>query len=87
MKTKNLLIIFTIFIFGCNQPKDENYLGYVEKLPKGEYTIYNYGSRHMVKCVRTDGKYYMLNDTDFKINGIKGHDAHEYHNPAKIFIK
>ena len=41
----------------------------------------------MVRCIRKDGKYYMLNDSDFKVNGIAGHDAHQYQNKTKILIK
>ena len=83
--TITILLIFVLF--SCARPKDDNYLGYVEVLPKGEYIIYNYGSRHIVRCDRTDGKYYSLNDANFNLNGIPGYDAHQYHNKTKIIIK
>ena len=38
---KILIFLFLIFI-GCAGKKDNNYMGYVEKLPPGEYIIYNY---------------------------------------------
>lgn len=63
-------------------------MGTVKYLPKGEYVIWNTGSRHIVKCinVKTD-KYYFLNDAHFSLNGIPGHDAHEYREKTKIVIK
>ena len=89
MKNKfKILIIFLLFnLIGCSQPKDDKYLGYVNKLPKGEYIIYNYGSRHIVKCVKPDGTYYCLNDGNFELNGIPGRDAHEYHEKTRLVIK
>jgi hypothetical protein len=82
-----LLIIVTFLFTACAGKPDPNYLGYVEKLPKGEYVIYNYGSRHIVRCERTDGKYYSLNDGNFSKNGIPGYDAHQYRNKTKVIIK
>ena len=61
-------------------------MGRVEVLPKGEYVIWNTGSRHIVKCLRNDGKYYWLNDNDFERNNISGHDAHQYRDKTKIII-
>ncbi len=86
---RRAIIVFILFSFfiSCAGEKDPNYLGYVEKLPPGEYIICNYGSRHMVKCVNKYGKWYMLNDADFEINGIPGYDAHQYRNETKIIIK
>lgn len=81
------ILLLALFISCVKNEPDINYLGYVDKLPKGEYTIYNYGSRHIVKCDRHDGKYYYLNDVNFDLNNIKGHDAHEYINPTKIVIQ
>lgn len=86
-KQIKILIILVILLMSCGAPDDPNYLGYVEYLAKGEYIIYNYGSRHMVKCIRPDGKYYMLNDSDFEQNGIQGYDAHQYREKTKIIIK
>ena len=71
----------------CSTKSDPNCLGVVEKLPKGDYIIYNYGSRHIVKCEKSDGKYYYLNDYYFKQNGISGYDAHQYREKTKITIK
>lgn len=84
-----ILVIITICIIlsGCGSPKDPNYLGYIQQLPKGEYVIYNHGSRHIVRCVKPNGEYYLLNDNSFKRNGIPGHDAHQYRNKTKIIIK
>lgn len=73
-------------MFCCAEP-DPNDLGVVENLPKGEYVIWNYGSRHLVKCLRPDGKYYYLNDNDFSRNGISGYDAHQYHDKTRVLIK
>jgi len=93
---KNLITPLFIFIFSfglmvatvnCAGPKDENDMGIVERLPKGNYTIWNYGSRHMVKCLREDGKYYLLNDWHFKQNGIEGYDAHQYVYKTQITIE
>ena len=90
-KTFALLFLFSLSIViamvNCNGPKDINDMGSIEKLPKGNYTIWNSGSRHVVKCVKDDGKIYWLNDCDFKINGIDGYDAHQYINKTKITIK
>lgn len=66
---------------------NDNYLGYVKELPKGTYMIKNQGSRHIVRCYREDGKYYNLNDANFKINGISGYDAHQYRELTKIIVK
>lgn len=74
-----------LFMVGCVEP-DPNNLGRVERLPSGEYVIWNYGSRHIVKCLRSDGKYYYLNDNDFWKNGISGHDAHQYREKTRIVI-
>ena len=63
---------------GCNQRRNPNDLGVVKILPKGEYIIWNTGSRHIVKCLRPDGKYYWLNENYFSVNGISGRDAHKY---------
>lgn len=84
---KNTLLILILVLCGCSSPKDDNYLGLVEKLPVGEYVIYNWGSRHMVRCIRPDGKYYMLNDHHFRANGIAGYDAHQYQDKTRIKIK
>lgn len=90
---KKIFYLIFVILLGCAAPqeKDEQgnpmYLGYVEKLPKGEYVIYNWGSRHIVRCERPDGKYYTLNDADFKLNNISGYDAHQYQNKTKIIIK
>lgn len=81
-------ILFSLLIImSCNMPHDPNNLGTVEILPKGEYIIYNIGSRHTVKCIRPDGKYYWLNDANFSINNIPGYDAHQYIDKTKITIK
>ena len=80
-------IIIVMILFSCNSSKSPNDLGRVEVLPKGEYVIWNTGSRHIVKCLRNDGKYYWLNDNDFKQNHISGHDAHQYRYKTKIIIK
>lgn len=78
------LIIFLLFSISCgNSYKDPKHLGYVERVPKGLYIIVNYGSRHVVKCIRPDGKYYTLNDAYFSINNIPGYDAHQYRPPGK----
>lgn len=87
MKKLHLIILLVITLCSCNAPKDNNYLGNVEKLPAGKYTIKNWGSRHIVRCERPDGKYYTLNDSDFDINNIDGYDAHQYHEPTRIVIK
>lgn len=84
---KYVLIFISLVILSCGRNQDPNDLGIVEILPSGEYTIWNYGSRHLVKCLRPDGKYYYLNDNDFEKNGIDGHDAHQYHDKTKIIIK
>ena len=82
-----LIILLVLSITNCANKKDNKYLGYVNKLLKGEYIIYNYGSRHIVKCVKPDGTYYCLNDGNFELNGIPGRDAHKYHEKTKIIIK
>ena len=79
--------ISLLLLIGCNDEKDKNNLGTVEKLPPGEYVIYNYGSRHIVKCLKSNGEYYYLNDSNFELNGINGYDAHEYREKTKIVIK
>lgn len=85
---RKLILILGLILMSCGGPQDDaNKLGLVERLPKGTYIIYNYGSRHIVKCVRPDGKYYYLNDSDFEINGIDGYDANQYHEKTKIIIK
>ena len=80
-------IIIVMILFSCNSSKSPNDLGRVEFLPKGEYVIWNKGSRHIVKCLRNDGKYYWLNDGHFERNNISGHDAHQYRDRTKIVIK
>jgi len=80
-------IIIVMILFSCNSSKSPNDLGRAEVLPKGEYVIWNTGSRHIVKCLRNDGKYYWLNDNDFERNNISGHDAHQYRYKTKIIIK
>jgi hypothetical protein len=84
---KKLIFLLLIFIIGCGSPKDPNNLGLVERLPKGEYVIWNYGSRHIVKCENNQGKFYYLNDAHFSQNGINGYDAHQYREKTKITIK
>lgn len=84
---KLFLFISLIVLLGCAGPKDPNDLGLVERLPKGEYVIWNTGSRHMVKCQNTEGKSYWLNDAHFEENGIPGYDAHQYREKTKIIIK
>ncbi len=85
---KNYWIFLVLIIFACQTRKpDPNYLGYIQELPIGEYVIYNYGSRHIVRCERKDGRYYCLNDANFPLNGIAGRDAHEYRNKTKIRIE
>lgn len=80
-------ILFFVLLCGCAGKKDPNYLGHIRKLPPGEYIIYSYGSRHIVKCVKSDGKWYSLNDADFEENNIPGYDAHQYLEETKITIK
>lgn len=88
MKTlKYIFTLYTLFFLSCNVQKDKNDLGLVTYLPKGEYIIYNTGSRHIVKCLKPDGKYYWLNDVNFRINNIPGYDAHQYHDRTKIIIR
>jgi hypothetical protein len=84
---RKLIFFLFVFIIGCNSPKDPNDLGLVERLPKGEYIIWNTGSRHIVKCVNKEGKSYWLNDAHFDENGIPGYDAHQYREKTKIVIK
>lgn len=86
MKIKSIIIIL-LFCYSCNSKPDPNYLGYVHILPKGEYTIKQGGSRHIVRCTTKEGKYYLLNDSYFEENGIEGRDAHEYPNPTEITIE
>lgn len=83
----SIYILIISFITSCNGPQDPNDMGSVMYLPKGEYIIWNSGSRHVVKCVKSDGKVYWLNDHDFWKNGIEGYDAHQYHDKTKITIK
>lgn len=83
---RNVLFLILI-LFGCSNTKDPNDMGLVDRLPRGEYVIWNIGSRHIVKCIRADGKYYWVNDADFDINGIPGRDAHEYHEKTTIIIR
>jgi hypothetical protein len=82
-----LFFIIAIVLASCAGPHDPNDLGTVTYLPKGEYIIWNTGSRHMVKCQRPDGKCYWLNDSNFDINGIPARDAHEFRNKTRITIK
>jgi hypothetical protein len=86
---KRLLLIATILIglVSCAQERSPYDKGSVEYLPSGEYIIWNTGSRHIVKCVDTNGYYYWLNDGYFQQNGIPGYDAHEYHEKTRITIK
>ena len=84
---KYLLFFAIIILTSCASPKDPNDLGYVDRLPKGEYVIWNYGSRHIVKCQNLEGKFYFLNDGNFDENGIPGYDAHQYRNKTKVTIK
>jgi hypothetical protein len=91
LKTFAIVFIFSLGIMitsvNCNGTRDKNDMGIVEKLPKGNYTIWNTGSRHIVKCAKDDGKVYWLNDADFKQNGIDGYDAHQYHDKTQITIE
>ncbi len=80
-------VILFLLLFSCNTSVDTNNLGTVTKLPPGEYLIWNTGSRHIVKCLKTNKEYYYLNDVHFKINGIPGYDAHQYTDITKIIIK
>lgn len=82
------IVILLFLITACNhRPDDPNDKGLVERLPKGKYVIWNYGSRHIVKCLREDGTYYWLNDADFDKNGISGYDAHQYTDKTNIVIE
>lgn len=83
------LCMLTVMVstVNCNAPKYKNDMGTVERLPNGNYTIWNIGSRHMVKCLKDDGKVYWLNDANFNQNGIDGYDAHQYINKTQITIK
>jgi hypothetical protein len=82
-----IISIITLSIFACGpKQNDPNDMGNVEYLPKGDYIIQNTGSRHMVRCVKSDGKIYWLNDAYFKQNGIPAKDAHQFHNKTKITI-
>ena len=91
IKTFAIVFLFSlgmmVTLVNCNAPKDKNDMGIVETLPKGNYIIWNTGSRHIVKCVKDDGKVYWLNDADFQKNGIDGYDAHQYTNKTKITIE
>ena len=84
---KQILIVLVILILSCNSQKSPNDLGLITHLPKGQYIIWNTGSRHIVKCLRPDGKFYWLNDANFDENNIDGYDAHKYYNKTKIIIK
>ena len=84
---KLFYILLGITLANCNSPKDKNDRGCVERLPKGNYTIWNTGSRHIVKCLKDDGTIYWLNDADFNQNGIDGYDAHQYHDKTQITIQ
>lgn len=87
---KKLLFICLFFsLTSCldTKPDDPNNLGLVTKLPKGEYVIWNYGSRHIVKCETSDGKFYYLNDVHFRENGIDARDAHEFHYKTTVKIR
>lgn len=86
MKKIILLIALFINLVSCNSEPNPNYLGRVDILPKGAYTLQNSGSRHMVKCVREDGKYYYLCDTRFKENGINAWDASQFYNLTYVMI-
>lgn len=91
IKTFAIVFLFSlgmmVTLVNCNAPKDKNDMGQVETLPKGNYIIWNTGSRHIVKCVKDDGKVYWLNDADFQKNGIDGYDAHDYRDKTKITIE
>lgn len=82
-----LSILLAITLASCNSEPNPNYLGRVDILPKGGYTLQNSGSRHMVKCTREDGKYYYLCDTRFKENGINAWDASQFLKPTYIMIE
>lgn len=84
---KKILLIAILLFISCNQPKDKRDLGLVKQLPKGKYIIWNTGSRHIIKCLNEEGNYYWLNDANFDINGIEGHDAHQYTNMTEIVIE
>lgn len=90
-KTFAIVFLFSLGMMvttvNCNSPKDKNDMGTVEILPKGKYTIWNSGSRHLVKCQKDDGKIYWLSDMDFEKNGIQGTDAHDYIQKTQITIK
>lgn len=91
IKTFAIIFLFSlgmiVILVNCNTPKDKNDMGLVESLPKGDYIIWNTGSRHIVKCVKDDGKVYWFNDADFQKNGIDGYDAHQYRHKTKIKIQ
>ena len=82
---KKLILICLTFI-GCAEHKDKMNLGLVNKLPKGEYVIWNTGSRHIVKCLKPNGEYYYLNDANFDLNGINAKDAHQFSEKTSISI-
>ena len=64
LKTFAIVFLFSlgmmITLVNCNAPRDKNDMGTVERLPKGDYTIWNTGSRHIVKCVKEDGYVYLF---------------------------
>ncbi len=84
---KLLIALLLIGLVSCSSYESPYDMGSVEYLPKGEYLIWNTGSRHVVKCVGTDGYIYWLNDGYFEQNGIPGYDAHQYREKTKIIIK
>jgi hypothetical protein len=91
IKTFTFIFLFSLGTMitqvNFNGPRDNNDMGTVETLPKGNYTIWNSGSRHIVQCVKDDGKVYWLNDANFQKNGIDGYDAHQYHDKTQITIE
>ena len=82
-----LLAIITLLASCSNTAEDIHDKGFVIYLPKGEYVIWNTGSRHIVKCLNNNGDYYWLNDSHFDENNIPGYDAHKYRNKTLITIK
>lgn len=91
IKTFSIVFLFSLGLMvttvNCNSPKDKNDMGTVEVLPKGNYTIWNSGSRHLVKCQKDNGNIYWLSDMDFEKNGIHGTDAHDYIQKTQITIE
>ena len=85
--SKLTLCLCVAGLLSCAGPRDPNDMGLVERLPAGGYVIWNTGSRHIVKCVKDDGKSYWLNDAHFGENGIPGRDAHEYREKTRIIIR